>query len=324
RPAGALGGDHPDASPADGDDRGGARRRRRRPPASRARRRPPEQARDRGEGRALSIDLDRAFRGHEILITGVTGFLGKIALTMLLDRYPGIGKVHVLVRPRAGGTAEDRFFQKVATSPPFRSLDEGLVREKCLPVGGDVTDPMLGLSAEQVAKLTGRLACVINCAGLVTFNPSLEIAVSVNTEGARNAADLCKKTGATLVHISTCFVAGARRGPVFEDEPLVGHYPKDLESAPFSVDSELKDVDAVVARLRAQADDHALAAQFRAAAVTRRAEEIRDQADEKALRLAAGGERKLWLGAQLVQAGLDRAQAWGWPNTYTYTKAMGE
>src|SRR5205807_2446611 len=82
--------------------------------------------------------------GTEIMITGVTGFLGKIALTMLLDRYPGIGKVHVLVRPRAGGTAEDRFFQKVATSPPFRSLDEGLVREKCVPIAGDVTDPMLG------------------------------------------------------------------------------------------------------------------------------------------------------------------------------------
>src|SRR5437588_2861898 len=226
------------------------------------------------------IDLAKAFGGREIMITGVTGFLGKIALTMLLDRYPGIGKVHVLVRPRAGGTAEGRFFQKVATSPPFRSLDAGLVKEKCAPIAGDVTDPMLGLSAEQVAKLTGKLACVINCAGLVTFNPSLEIAVSVNTEGARNAADLSKQTGATLVHISTCFVAGARRGPVFEDEPLVGHYPKELEGAPFSVETELKDVDAVVARLRAQADDHALAAQFRAAAVKRLEEEGRDPADE--------------------------------------------
>ena len=31
---------------------------------------------------------------------------------MLLDRYPEIGRVHVLVRPRAGGTAEERFFGK--------------------------------------------------------------------------------------------------------------------------------------------------------------------------------------------------------------------
>src|SRR3954447_14225679 len=221
-----------------------------------------------------TIDLAKAFKGREILITGVTGFLGKVALTMLLDRYPEIGKVYVLVRPRAGGTAEDRFFNKVVTSPPFRALSktygdrlDAFLREKCFPLAGDVTDPMLGLSDEQIGKLTGKLACVINSAGLVTFNPSLEIAVSVNTEGARNGAELCRKTGATLVHISTCFVAGTRRGPVFEDEPLVGSYPKahdesETARSPFSVEAELRDVASLVARLRAQADDKALAARF--------------------------------------------------------------
>jgi long-chain acyl-CoA synthetase len=284
----------------------------------------------------LSLDLERAFSGHEILITGVTGFLGKVALTMLLDRYPDVGRIYVLVRPRAGGTAEDRFFGKVAGTQPFRPLRERhgngfetFLRKKCVALAGDVTDSMLGLSEEQVKELTGKLACVINSAGLVTFNPSLELAVRVNTEGARNAAELCKRTGATLVHISTCFVAGTRRGPVFEDEPLIGSYPKahDLDEAarvPFVVDAELKDVDAVVARLRAQADDGVLAAQFRAAAVRRLEEEGRDPADQKALGLASGRERKLWLAQQLVQAGMERAQAWGWPNTYTYTKAMGE
>ncbi|HEX9578509.1 MAG TPA: AMP-binding protein [Myxococcales bacterium] len=279
------------------------------------------------------IDLAAAFRGREILITGVTGFLGKVAVTMLLDRYPEVGKVHVLVRPRAGGSAHDRFFGKVVSTPPFQPLrekyGEAFFKEKCFPIPGDVTDPLLGLSEDQVKQLTGRLSCVINCAGLVTFNPSLELAVSVNTEGAHNAAELCKRTGATLVHISTCFVAGARRGPVFEDEPLVGNYPKthdenETARSPFSVDVELGDVESLVARLRAQADDHALAAQFRSAAVRRLEEEGRDPADEKALRMATGRERKLWLSARLVQAGMDRAQAWGWPNTYTYTKAMGE
>ncbi|TMA41793.1 MAG: sugar nucleotide-binding protein, partial [Deltaproteobacteria bacterium] len=255
---------------------------------------------------------------------------------MLLDRYPDVGRIYVLVRPRAGGTAEDRFFGKVAGTQPFRPLRErhgdgfeAFLRKKCVALAGDVTDSMLGLSEEQVKELTGKLACVINSAGLVTFNPSLELAVRVNTEGARNAAELCKRTGATLVHISTCFVAGTRRGPVFEDEPLIGSYPKahDLDEAarvPFVVDAELKDVDAVVARLRAQADDGALAAQFRATAVRRLEEEGRDPADQKALGLASGRERKLWLAQQLVQAGMERARAWGWPNTYTYTKAMGE
>ena len=295
------------------------------------------------------IDLAEAFRGREIMVTGVTGFLGKVALTMLLDRYPEVGKVHVLVRPRAGGTAGERFFNKVVPSPPFDPLRnkygsglDAFLRSKCFPLAGDVTDPLLGLSDEQLSGMEGRLACVINSAGLVTFNPSLELAVSVNTGGARNAAELCKRTGATLVHVSTCFVAGTRRGPVFEDEPVVGSFPKghvegaggagtggretdgELPGATFSAETELKDVDALVARLRAQADDHALAAQFRAAAVRRLEEEGRDPDDEKALRLASGRERKLWLSGQLIQAGMDRAKAWGWPNTYTYSKAMGE
>src|SRR5260370_4775892 len=227
------------------------------------------------------IDLSKAFRGREILITGVTGFLGTVALTMLGDREPAVGRAQALVRQRAGGTAHERFFGKVVSTPPFRPLQEKyggdlerFLREKCVALAGDVTDPLLGLSEEQVKALSGKLACVINCAGLVTFNPSLEIAVSVNTEGARNAAELCKKTGATLVHISTCFVAGARRGPVFEDEPLIGSYPKahdesEIARVPFSVERELKDVDALVARVRAPAHDSALAAQFRSAAVKR-------------------------------------------------------
>jgi len=286
---------------------------------------------------ANELNLTEAFRGREVMITGVTGFLGKVALVMLLDRYPEIGKVHVLVRPRSGGTADDRFYNKVVTAEPFRPLREkygdqfdAFVRSKCNPLAGDVTDPRFGLDEKVVASLKGKLACVINSAGLVTFDPSLELAVSVNTEGAMHAAALCEETGATLVHVSTCFVAGARRGPVFEDEPVVGSFPKrhddhaKMENAQFSVAAELKDVDSLVQRLRAQADDAALAAQFRAAAVRRLEGEGRNPEDEKALRLAIGRERKFWLSKQLVDAGMARAQTWGWPNTYTYTKAMGE
>jgi long-chain acyl-CoA synthetase len=288
---------------------------------------------------ASEIDLSEVFRGREILVTGVTGFLGKVALTMLLDRYPGIGRIHVLVRPRAGGTAEDRFFGRVIDTPPFRPLRERhgdrfeeFLRDKCRPIAGDVSEPLLGIPEQEIEALRGRLGCVINCAGLVTFNPSLELAVAVNTDGARNAAELCRRTDATLVHVSTCFVAGTRRGPVFEDEPVLGSFPKQhaddrdegLRGVEFSLEQDLRDITKLVARLREEADDHALAAQFRAAAVRRLESEGRSPDDEKSLRLAAGRERKLWLSQKLVEAGMARAQSWGWPNTYTYTKAMGE
>src|SRR5207248_8167516 len=132
---------------------------------------------------------------------------------------------------------------------------ERFLRDKCAPLAGDVADPSFGLSDAQVQELSGRVACVINCAGLVTFNPSLELAVAVNTDGARNAAELSRRLGATLVHVSTCFVAGTRRGPVFEDEMLVGSFPKqhaedgeELPGASFSIDAELADVYRLVKR----------------------------------------------------------------------------
>src|SRR5207302_1912043 len=87
------------------------------------------------------------------------------------------------------------------------------------------------------------------------------------------------------------------------------HDENETARSPFTVDTELRDVEALVARLRAQADDHALAAQFRTAAVKRLEEEGRDPGDEKALRMATGRERKLWLSAQLVQAGAARLPA---------------
>src|SRR5438132_1550037 len=164
---------------------------------------------ERADTLAEAVDMARGRQGRTAQIT----LMHHPPVVMLLDRYPEIGRVHVLLRPRAGGTAEDRFFGKVVSSPPFRPLrdkhGEGLDRflqEKCTPLAGDVADPLLGLPEEKVRELTGKLACVINCAGLVTFNPSLELAVSVNTKGARSVAELCKRIGATLLHISTCFV----------------------------------------------------------------------------------------------------------------------
>src|SRR5262249_17466276 len=111
------------------------------------------------------LDLREAFRGREVMVTGVTGFLGKVALAMLLDRYPEVGRVHVRGRPRAGGAGDERFSGKVAPAPPFDPLRarhgdrfEQFLRDKCAPLAGDVTDPLFGLTEAQVAQMAGKLA----------------------------------------------------------------------------------------------------------------------------------------------------------------------
>ena len=38
------------------------------------------------------------FRDANLLMLGGTGFLGKVCLSMLLARYPQVGRVYVMVR----------------------------------------------------------------------------------------------------------------------------------------------------------------------------------------------------------------------------------
>ncbi|HZI03673.1 MAG TPA: SDR family oxidoreductase, partial [Archangium sp.] len=275
------------------------------------------------------------FSGKRLLFAGSTGFVGKVTLSMLLSRYgETLDKLYVLVRKGSAPSAERRFYDKVATSEPFQPLrdtygDEGaieFIRRKVQVLDGDITDPLMGLTLEQAEELTGKVHAIINCAGLVSFNPSLEVGLNVNTHGVKYTVELALKWNVPLIHMSTAFVAGNRSGLVFEDEEVVGYFPRreELDGRDFSLEQELADAEKIVARLREEADDKALASIFRKKALDRLEQEGRDATDEKTLRLAMGRERKLWLTGELVRAGMERAQHWGWPNTYTYTKSLGE
>ena len=51
---------------------------------------------------------------------------------------------------------------------------------------------------------------------------------------------------------------------------------------------------------------------------------MRDGDDPDALGLAVARERKVWTRNRLTELGVERAEFWGWPNIYTYTKSLGE
>jgi hypothetical protein len=40
------------------------------------------------------LDVAEILRGKHILLIGTTGFVGKVALSMLLHRYPDVGRVY--------------------------------------------------------------------------------------------------------------------------------------------------------------------------------------------------------------------------------------
>src|SRR4051812_38823073 len=213
------------------------------------------------------LSVREIFRGRNIFVLGATGFVGKVLLSMLFDRFPEVGRVYVMVRRGSGTDSESRFWNNVVTSPVFDPLRqrhggaEGMaawLKEKVTVIDGDITEPNLGLSEEAAAKVAGDLDVVINSSGKVTFNPPLESALRTNVGGTKNVIAFVKRMKRpALIHTSTCFVAGNRSGEVWEDEKLVGYFPRhlDMPGTKFSVEQEMADSDRIAAEVRAQADD---------------------------------------------------------------------
>ncbi|MCA1817706.1 MAG: AMP-binding protein, partial [Acidobacteria bacterium] len=168
---------------------------------------------------------------------------------------------------------------------------------------------------------------VINSAGNVTFNPTLESALRTNVVGTQNVIEFAKRMRRpALIHVSTCFVAGNRSGPVWESDRVVGYFPRheELPGVEFSVEQEIRDCAKLAERVRDEARDAMQAARFRESARKRLVEEGRDPDDLDAMGLAVARERKVWTRERLTELGIERAQWWGWPNIYTYTKSLGE
>src|SRR3989442_9086245 len=104
------------------------------------------------------------FNGRKIFLIGGTGFLGKVTLSMLLHRFPNIGRVYVTVRARSQEESETRFWNNVISAPPFDPLREryaeamdGFIRDKVAVVGGDIAEDNLGFSDEEAKQIADDL-----------------------------------------------------------------------------------------------------------------------------------------------------------------------
>src|SRR5207249_2888406 len=274
------------------------------------------------------------YKDRRIFLIGGTGFLGKVTLSMLLHRFPNVGRVYVTVRARSQEESETRFWNNVISAPPFDPLRErygdamdGFIRDKVAVVGGDIAEDNLGFADEEAQRLADHIDVVINSAGNVTFNPTLESALRTNVVGTQNVIAFAKRMKRpALIHISTCFVAGNRSGSVWENDEVINYFPRrgELRGVQFSVEQEIRDCAKMSERAREEAKDAMMVARFRELARKRLNEEMRDGDDPDALGLAVARERKIWTRNRLTELGIERAKFWGWPNIYTYTKALGE
>ncbi len=152
------------------------------------------------------------------LITGVTGFLGKVLLEDLVRRREELGVAHVfaLIRPKRGLGAEERFRREVVASACFRELPEDWTRHVSV-LEGNVEQSEFGLRADDVSRLAA-VTHVVHAAASVQFDLPLAEAARANVTATLNALELARSLPrlTRFVYVSTAYVTPAR-----DDEPIV-------------------------------------------------------------------------------------------------------
>jgi fatty acyl-CoA reductase len=270
--------------------------------------------------------IAESLAGKRIAVTGSTGFVGTALVERLLRSVPGCELI-LLVRDGRRTKAVVRVEKELLRNDAFDRLRAQhsapdatetfaeMTARRITTITGDVSSDGLGLSDED-RRIFSTADVIIHSAATVSFDSPLDRAVEINLLGPVRIAQLCHdlEIAPHLVAVSTCYVAGNRRG----------NAPEELVSAgPFDIGLSWKAE--VAASRRLASDTDALSRQPERLARFRK-EALAELGAAGAPALAAKTEqlRERWVKDQLVDAGRARAASVGWPDAYAFTKALGE
>jgi thioester reductase-like protein len=163
--------------------------------------------------------------GGLVFFTGFPGFIGTRVVASLLSRDPEV-RVAALVEAKMAGRAREA-----------AARIEGGDRVEVLE--GDIGDRRLGLTDEQLERLRAETTVAYHLAAIYDLAVPLEIAQRVNVDGTGNVLDLCADCERLerLNYVSTAYVAGKRKGVVYEHELVFGQeFKNHYESTKFQAE----------------------------------------------------------------------------------------
>ncbi|KAI3899221.1 hypothetical protein MKW92_022983 [Papaver armeniacum] len=244
------------------------------------------------------ISVVESLEHQTILVTGATGFLAKLFVEKLLRIQPNLKQLYLLIRAPNSAAAAQRLNNEVS-GEVFRVLRtkhgvtyNSFISEKVTPIPGDISLENLGISdSNMINKIWKEVDVVANFAAVTKFDERYDVAIRTNTMGARHVLEFSKKCEKLklLLHISTAYVCGEKSGLILENPLRMGEPLNGRKS------SELLDIEGEMTL------------------VSRRLNELKaNQASQKEEMIA------------MKEFGLERARLFGWPNSYVFTKAMGE
>jgi len=274
-------------------------------------------------------------RGKTLLITGATGFLAKAIVEKILRCAPEVGRVYLVVRSRRkkDGTtlsARERVEGEILQSAAFARLREihgdrfaDVMSAKVHAVEGDLTLDHLGLEPDLYNRLAAEVNVVLTCAASVTFDEEIDAALQLNALGARRMLDFARACDdVILVHVSTAYVNGQSKGRIPEVPPRPDRsMAQDMgkSNVPFDLEREIREILARADEIHDDSRSPEQQNRFRKMALQQNPSPTQRWLDAQMETF-----RKHWLKERLIEEGMRRGQQWGWHDSYTLTKAMGE
>ena len=181
------------------------------------------------EGEAVLDDAIRpgsepvkgATRPAHIFLTGATGFLGAFLLHELLQRTDAT--VHCLVRCADVSAGRRRIERNLAAYLPGTNA----APSRIIPVVGDLSRPLLGLSPKQFSALAARIDTIYHNGAAVNWISSYKRLKPVNVDGTQETLRLASCTTVKPVHVISSLsvfpLAPDRQGKVVRESDSLDH-----------------------------------------------------------------------------------------------------
>ena len=284
----------------------------------------------------LGMKIKEYYEGKRILITGTTGFLGKVVLEKLLWEVPGLEKVILLIRPGKGQAltqeaATSRFKNCIASSRLFDRLRdrepdfEDYLKEKidCFPC--DLAEEGLGISDPYRKEICDGLDAIIHVAAEVSWQERVDRSIKINTLATKQLLDCAKSVTPHphFIYISSAYVNGFRSGTVREQlfDPEKSIANELGGKVPFSIENEIEFALANSKIVDAESHSTDLYESFKEEAEQQR---LAGNKIDVSLKDQIETIRQNHVRSQLSDAGMKQANLHGWTDTYTFSKAMAE
>ncbi|KAF2896425.1 hypothetical protein ILUMI_09748 [Ignelater luminosus] len=189
------------------------------------------------------LSIPQWFAGQHILITGATGFMGKVLIEKLLRCCPNVACLYLLVRPKRGRSVTERL-EDFINDPVFDVIRDSPVSSlgfsKLHCICGDLTQNNLNFSKEDLQVLQENVTTVFHMAANVRFDQPLKTALIMNTGGTLKILELAEnfKKLTAFVHVSTSY-CHCDQTELKEEFYPAPHNPRDILNLLTWMDDEL-------------------------------------------------------------------------------------